>query len=213
MHQKTLLLLTRYPYPPLGGDKLKSYNLVKILSKIYDLKVIIITDEILTDEIKIFLETNTSSYTVYRKPKLLCLYHACIGFLKKEPIQVSYYYSKSIHKKIKHDIDNVDILIANLVRTAKYIMYEHKRKYLDIVDAIGPHYIEATKKTSSLFWKILYKIEGNRLLQYEQKCVRIFDNTFFVNKQEADIYAKYGITTWIPNGVNDNLFIYESNKN
>jgi glycosyltransferase involved in cell wall biosynthesis len=206
---KILLLLTRYPYPPIGGDKLKSYNLVKILSKNYNLKVIIITDEILTNEIKTFLMENTSSYVIYKKHKLLCMCHALRGVFKNEPIQVSYYYSKFIYKNIKPDIDNADILIANLVRTAKYVMLEQKRKYLDIVDAIGPHYIEAAKKTSSLFWKILYKIEGVRLLKYEQKCVKIFDNTFFVNKQEAESYLQYGSTTWIPNGVNNNLFTYK----
>jgi glycosyltransferase involved in cell wall biosynthesis len=210
MSKKILLLLTRYPYPPLGGDKLKSYNLVKILSKNYNLKVIIITDEILTNEVKTFLVENTSSYAIYKKHKMLCVYHAFKGLFKKEPIQVSYYYSKSIYKNIKHDIDNTDILIANLVRTAKYVMSEQKIKYLDIVDAIGPHYIEAAKKTSSLFWKILYKIEGLKLLKYEQKCVKIFDNTFFVNKQEAGSYSQYGATTWIPNGVNGNLFTYKS---
>jgi glycosyltransferase involved in cell wall biosynthesis len=209
--KKILLLLTRYPYPPFGGDKLKSYNLVKILSKNYDLKVIIITDEILTDEVKTFLIENTSSYSVYKKIKLLCIYHSLKGLLKKEPIQISYYYSKFIYRKIKQDINNADILISNSVRTAKYIMYEEKRKYLDIVDAVGQHYIEAINKASSPFWRILYKIEGKRLLKYERKCIEKFDSTFFVNKQEANIYSKYGATEWIPNGVNDKLFKYESN--
>jgi glycosyltransferase involved in cell wall biosynthesis len=209
MSKKVLLLLSRYPYPPVGGDKLKSYNLVKILSKNYDLKVIVITDEILTNETKTFLIENTSSYSVFRKSKLLCIYHAFNGLFKKDPVQISYYYSKSIHSVIKNDIDNADILIANLVRTAKYIIHENKKKYLDIVDAIGPHYIEAIKRTSSLFWKMLYKIEGKRLLKYEQKCIKCFDNTFFVNKQEACIYSQYGATTWIPNGVNNKLFEYE----
>ncbi|MDR1897542.1 MAG: hypothetical protein LBR10_12205 [Prevotellaceae bacterium] len=212
-NKKCLLLLTRYPYPPIGGDKLKSYNLVKILSKNYDLKVIVITDEVLTDEVKTFLTQNTSSFSTFKKPKMLCMYHAFIGIFKKEPIQISYYYSKSIHKKIKHDIYNADILIANLVRTVKYVMHEKKRKYWDIVDAIGLHYVEAAKRTSSLFWKILYTVEGRRLLKYEQECVGIFDNTFFVNKHESDIYSKYGVTTWIPNGVNENLFTYEINSN
>jgi glycosyltransferase involved in cell wall biosynthesis len=213
MRKKILLLLTRYPYPPFGGDKLKSYNLVKILSKNYDLKVIIITDEIITDEIKAFLVESTLSYRVFRKTKLLCIYHSLKGLFKNEPIQISYYYSKCIYEKIKQDIDEADILIANLIRTAKYVMYERKRKYLDIVDAIGQHYNDAVKKTSSLFWKIMYMIEGKRLLKYERKCVEIFDGTFFVNKQEANFYSKYGSTQWIPNGVNYKLFTRESNGN
>jgi glycosyltransferase involved in cell wall biosynthesis len=194
-----------------GGDKVKSYNLVKILYRNYTLKVAVITEEPLTKEIKTFLDENTESYLVFRKSKIACIFRAFLGLFKKEPIQISYYYSKSVHKKIKHDMEDANILIANLIRTAKYVMHEKGEKYLDIVDAIGPHYIEAERKTSSLLWKLLYKIEGKRVLKYERKCVENFNATFFVNRQEAELYSRYGTTEWIPNGVNDNLFKYESN--
>jgi glycosyltransferase involved in cell wall biosynthesis len=194
----------------MGGDKVKSYNLVKILSKNYVLKLIVITDEALTTEIKTFLDENTFSYSVFRKSKLSCMLHAFFGLFKKEPVQVSYYYFKSVHKKIRREMENADILVANLIRTAKYVMCEKGEKYLDIVDAIGHHYIEAERKTSSLFWKILYKIEGKRVVEYERKCVENFNVSFFVNRREAEFYSSCGATEWIPNGVNGNLFKYES---
>jgi glycosyltransferase involved in cell wall biosynthesis len=208
--KKCLLLLTRYPFPPIGGDKVKSYNLIKILSKNFKLRVIIITDEPYNDKGEEFLKNNTDSYYVFRYSSFKFKLNAFKGLFKKIPIQVSYYYFSKIHKKITKDIENADIIIANLIRTTKYLNNtSHKNKFLDIVDAIGPHYIEATQKATSLLWKILYYIEGKRVLKYEIECVSSFNCSFFVNKQEAESYSKYGKSIWIPNGVSPKLLNYD----
>ncbi|MDR2122038.1 MAG: glycosyltransferase family 4 protein [Flavobacteriaceae bacterium] len=208
--KSSLLLLTRYPYPPVGGDKVKSHNLIKILARNFNLKVIIITDEAYDEQAEKFLKENVNSYSVFRFASNKFKINILKGLFKKTPIQVSYYYFPKVHKKIKQDIENSDIVIANLIRTTRYLEKTEKKKYLDIVDAIGLHYIEATKKTTSLFWKILYAIEGKRVLKYEIKCVSNFNCTFFVNKQEAETYSQYGNTTWIPNGVDSKLLSYNS---
>ena len=208
--KKCLLLLTRYPFPIIGGDKVKSYNLIKILSKNFKLRVIIITDEPYNHDGEEFLKKNTDSYTVFRYSPLKFKLNAIKGLFKKIPLQVSYYYFSNIHKKVLEDIENSDFIIANLIRTTKYLNNtSHKKKFLDIVDAIGPHYIEATQKATSLFWKIIYYIEGKRVLNYEIQCIKNFNSTFFVNKQEAESYSKYGKSIWIPNGVSSKLVNYK----
>ena len=68
MKKKVLLISSRLPYPPIGGDKLKSYNLLKILASYYDVYLVIITDEILTDEIYKELKKHTKILKVFTKP-------------------------------------------------------------------------------------------------------------------------------------------------
>jgi len=47
-----------------------------------------------------------------------------------------------------------------------------------MADSIGLNYINSASKTTSIFWKILYTIEGKRLIQFEKYCVEHFDKTF-----------------------------------
>ncbi|TWP26758.1 glycosyltransferase [Apibacter muscae] len=204
-----LLFLTRYPYPPIGGDKVKSKNMVKILSKNFNLTIVIITDEPYNENSEDFLKKYCTKYFVYRYPKYRFLFNSIKGIIKKEPIQVSYYYFKNIKKKLYLEIENSDFIINNLIRTVKYVEDTEKIKFLDIVDSIGLHYLEAQKKSTSFLWNLVYKLEGKRVSNYEKNCIANFNNTFFVNKNESEFYSKYGNTSWIPNGVNPNLLNYK----
>lgn len=42
--KKVLLISSRLPYPPIGGDKLKNFNLLKILSKHYEVHLVTVTN-------------------------------------------------------------------------------------------------------------------------------------------------------------------------
>jgi hypothetical protein len=43
--EKILFLSSRLPYPPIGGDRLKNYWLLKILSKHFKVHLVSITDQ------------------------------------------------------------------------------------------------------------------------------------------------------------------------
>lgn len=207
--QKVLLLTSILPYPPVSGVKLKSYNLLKILSKHYDVHLVTITDETLDSETEKELNKFTVKTKVFTKPK----YRFCLNALKflfnKLPIQVNYYYFRDVKKYIDEISNDVDFAICTLIRTSEYLKDFKRPKYLDIIDSIALNYQRSKEKVRSLFWKIIYKIETNRLLNYERKCVAEFDNTFFVNKFEAEYWSKFGKTTWIPNGVDEKLLKYD----
>jgi hypothetical protein len=48
--EKILFLSSRLPYPPIGGDRLKNYWLLKILSKHFKVHLVSITDQEPTKE-------------------------------------------------------------------------------------------------------------------------------------------------------------------
>ncbi|ACU58587.1 glycosyl transferase group 1 [Chitinophaga pinensis DSM 2588] len=207
--RKCLLLLTRIPYPPVGGDKLKSYHLIKILNKHYDLNVIVITDESADNaDANQFLSTHSAAYKIFSFPKHRFYINALAGLLGKEPIQVAYYYFREVKKYIDGLLPQTDFIIANLIRTVKYIEYTDKPKFLDIVDSIAINYKNAIDKVSSVFWKSIYKVEIPRITAIEERSIRTFNATFFVNKQESEHWAQTGKVRWIPNGVNPKLYDY-----
>jgi glycosyltransferase involved in cell wall biosynthesis len=209
--KKCLLILSRIPYPPVGGDRLKSYHLIGILSKHYDLNVIVITDESANQpEAKQFLEKHTESYKIFSFPKYRFYLNALRGVLGREPLQVAYYFFGEVKRYVDSQMASSDFVIANLIRTAKYVLQTHKPKFLDIVDSIAINYRNAIDKVSSVFWKSIYKIEAPRISAFEEECIRRFNATFFVNKTESEYWKDKGKVRWIPNGVNPKLFKYNN---
>jgi glycosyltransferase involved in cell wall biosynthesis len=96
-----------------------------------------------------------------------------------------------------------------LIRTAKYVMDLEKPKILEMTDAISLNYKKSLQKTTSLKWKLIYKIEYPRLVKFEKKCARVFNKTLLVNKEEAEYLDYDKKIVWLPNGVSERLLTYE----
>ena len=210
MKKKLLLITSRFPYPPIGGDRLKNYNLIKILSKNFDVTLIVINLETIRYSDINAIKKYVKNIKIFNISKIYAYINVIKNlFFSKEPLQIGYYYYSYIQEYIDKEIDKYDFVISTLIRTAKYLENTDKLKFLDIVDSIGLNYTKSQENVKSFFWKFIYKIEANRLLKYEKKYIKMFDNTFFVNRDESEYYKKYGNTLWLPNGVNEKLFTYD----
>jgi len=211
--KKLLLIASRVPYPITSGDKIKSYNFLKILSNNYQISLVIITDEGPTVEAIRELEKFTVKLKIFVKPKIKFYLNTLKFIVNRLPLQVNYYYFKDVQKYIDRLLIDIDIAISALVRTSQYLNNYKGEKYLDMVDSIGLNYKRSRKQVKLFFWKAIYTIEANRLINYEKNCVSEFNNTFFVNKFESEYWSKFGKTTWIPNGVHNELFNYTKKDN
>jgi glycosyltransferase involved in cell wall biosynthesis len=209
--KKCLLILPRLPYPPVGGDKLKSYNLVKILHELYDLSIVIVSEEKLNLECTEFLEKNSIHYKLFIYPKWILYLNALRSLFTGNSLQVEFYYFREVQSYCDKLIAENDIVMSNLIRTAKYLNTDsarYKLRLLDMVDSIAINYTRSIDKVESYVWKMIYTFEAKRLMEFEKECVKNFSATFFVNKSECDYWSQYGNTFHIPNGVNEKLFSY-----
>jgi glycosyltransferase involved in cell wall biosynthesis len=208
--KKILFLTSRLPYPPVGGDRLKNYWLLKILSKHFKVHLVSITDQDVPKEFYAWANDLGLTYKIFQKDKRQFYFNTLKGLLTNTlPLQVNYYYFKDVQRYIDQIYQEYDLLFATLIRTAKYIVYKEKPKILDMADSIGQNYLRSAKKTTSLFWKIIYSIEGKRLINFEKYCILHFDKTLFFNKEERDYFNLPEKTAWIPHGVNEYLLVYE----
>jgi glycosyltransferase involved in cell wall biosynthesis len=205
-----VFFLTRAPYPPVGGDKLKSYHLLKILNHNYNVHLILISEEKVDQEVINFIRQNTYSYKLFLYNKGRFYFNALRGLFSNKPLQVSYYYFENVKRYCDTIFDKDTIVISNLIRTAEYVKDYEGVKLLDIVDSIYLNYLNSKKNVRSILWKIIYSIELPRVKKYEENCIKKFDTTFFVNKYEAMYWASKGNTCWIPNGVSEKVIDYDS---
>lgn len=204
MKKQCLLITSRFPFPPIGGDKLKNFNMIKILSKYYDLHLVSLIDRTPDAEDQKFCETFCKSYRIFPKPKWRLLLNLPKSFFNGKPLQVNYYWFRDIQDYVDTKIERCDIVINTLIRTSEYVLKQNKiPKYLDMVDSIGLNYERSSKNVTSLLWKMIYLYETKKLMHYEKNCVHQYNASFFVNDKETYYWSKFGKTAWIPNGVHE----------
>lgn len=214
-NKKILFLSSRLPYPPIGGDRLKNYYLLKILTKHFKVHLVSIAEEEIPKEFYTWANEIKLSYKIFKTPKYKFYLNTLKSLINFYPLQVNYYYFQDIQKYINEIYKNYNLLFATLIRTANYVINKNKPKILDMADSIALNYKEAIKKTKSLFWKGIYKIEFKRLSNFEKKCIEQFDKTLFFNKNEAYFYRNYfpQKVEWIPHGVDESLLSYNKFHN
>lgn len=191
MKNKSILILTpRFPYPPIGGDKLRIFKECEVLSKKYDLGLVSFIDEdfdyddyIDLKSIGVFKEIH-----LIKKSKFRSYVDTLFGFLKGQSLQVSYYSSKAMSAKVEELSIKYDVIFPHLIRMAQYVFPFVKRKItiLEMTDAISMNY---SRVKGFSFKKVLYKIERSRLLKYEIKCIESFNLTSLISNKDKDYFG------------------------
>jgi glycosyltransferase involved in cell wall biosynthesis len=182
---------------------------LKILSKHFKVHLVSITDQKVPKEFYDWANDLGLSYKIFQKNQKQFYLNTLKGlFINKLPLQVNYYYFLDVQEYVDKIYQDYDLLFATLIRTAKYVVRKDKPKILDIADSIGQNYLRSVKRTTSFFWKIIYSIEGKRLINFEKYCIKHFDKTLFFNREERDYFNLPEKTVWIPHGVNENLLLY-----
>lgn len=209
MRTRILLIIPRFPFPLIGGDRIKNHNLIKILHKHYDLDVVTISYENYLAETERFLAENTTSYRIFKYPMWKFYRSTLRTLINFKPLQVNFFYFPEVKKYIDEKAKDADLIIACWVRTAEYARDKNLPKILDMADSFAFNYKNSYKKATSLFWKMIYFVEHPLLLRYEKKMLRIFDRALLFNKREIE-FLNAPNAVWIPHGVNNALLNYDN---
>lgn len=181
---KSLLILTpRYPYPVVGGDRLRIYQLCKSLSAHYRLTLLSLCDSPaemampLPDD-KVF----TSIERVYL-PRWRSWLN-CLAALPSElPLQVAYYRHRAFRERAAVLMASHDGALAHLIRVGDAIKALPGPKFLEMTDAISLNYerIRETRHARNDLRSRIFALESRRLRRYEEAIVDHFDQSFLVS--------------------------------
>ncbi|MEQ3511929.1 glycosyltransferase family 4 protein [Pseudoalteromonas sp. BZB3] len=203
--QKILVVTPRFPYPVIGGDRLRIYQICKYLSSKYDLHLVSICEQKEDLDYQVPDDKVFTSIDRYYLPKWKSYLKTAWGVLNFSPLQVAYYKSAGFKKLVDKHIKSADLALCHLVRTAKYIEGHDIPKVLEMTDAISMNYDRVAKisKTSGIM-NFIYSVERKRLRAFELGCIDNFDYSVLV----SDIDKSY----LLPNGgANKDKVIVSSN--
>lgn len=173
---RVLMLAPRYPYPPLGGDKLFLLHTARALR---DFRITLLSFCATREEME-HEPTDGTFAEIHRVflPKWRSVRNVVPALSASSPLQLAYYWSKEFEAKVEELLPLHDVAVAHLIRTGQYLARARHSipRVLLMADAISLTYARMGHLAGTPhLWRFLYRTEFDRLFDYERKCAAHFD--------------------------------------
>lgn len=206
--KKGLVVIPRMPYPLNSGGRIAIYDALSLLAKKYKLVIIIIDDKKSNKDYIKELSPFSNEIYFFSANKFRFYFNTVIGLLKGNPLQVSYFYFKRVQNIVDEFSLSCDFFYAFMIRTSTYGLNLKIPKGHYAIDSMYLNYKKSQEKTTSVIWKLIYKIEVPLLYKAEREQIKKFDLTTFVNKDEAAYWQNHGNVATLPHGVEGSILRY-----
>ncbi|MBI1804268.1 MAG: glycosyltransferase [Ignavibacteriae bacterium] len=167
---RILFLTSRLPYPPYRGDKLRTWNLIKQISKKHEITLLSFiqdkSERKWIDELKVYCKEIQVVHLPLRKSLMNCL----MAIAKATPFQVAYFLSGKMKWEIEKTIKCIqpDVIHTHLIRMAPYAAeYSHIPQVIDQTDSISLYLNRFKTFQRNPLGRFLIGIEYKRMLDYE----------------------------------------------
>jgi sugar transferase (PEP-CTERM/EpsH1 system associated) len=206
-----LYLAHRIPYPPDKGDKIRSFHQISHLSKEHTVHLACLIDEKGDVQYVKELQRYCASVGVVYRKQLVKKLLAAHALLTNKPLSVACFYSKELQKQITRCIitEKIDVIFVFSSAMAEYVWrVEHIPKMIDFVDVDSEKWrLYADYHPFPLSW--IYRMEAQRLADYERRIVNTFDHSLFISHKEASFLREQACAdsiSVVSNGVDQNYF-------
>lgn len=190
MRRRRLLFCTsRFPYPAIGGDRQRVFNLVRQLSRCFDVTLLTIGTGDEKQKEQLIADTGVCElHCVPHGPTQVFrgLFYSLLG---GEPLQVGYYRSKSMEKRVSDQVRRHDLAIFHLIRTARYWQGQSQiPAVLEMCDAVSENFAQTARQGIPWSpWRLISAIEAPRTSRFERREVARFDLTTLHTHKDAEI--------------------------
>jgi glycosyltransferase involved in cell wall biosynthesis len=206
--KKIAIILSRFPYPLDKGDKLRAFNQIKYISKFHDIFLFALNEASVSKIDYDMVAPYCKEIKVYKLRKLEIVIQSFLSLFKSIPVQVGYFYSPSIHRKMTNTIKqiNPDTVYCQLSRTALYGKDLPFNKVIDFQDAFSMNYDRMQRNMSGI-QQLFYKRESLRMKQFETSMLQWFDTTTIISEHDkSNLASQPNTTIVISNGVDLDYF-------
>ena len=201
----------------LDGKQKRALNILQSLSKKNKIDIVCLEE----NSQKIKKKINFCNQEIRFKLSFFSrLINAFISFLKFQPLQNGYFFSKDIAKFVQDNKDNYDTIIFHLIRCCQYHPSEFRGKtILEMTDLVSESYRQIIIKLSIINpLKYIYILERFLIKMYERKVSNRFDNIVFISSKElfeAKKFIDKNKIIVVENSFNiqKNIFKFKKNNN
>jgi len=214
---KLLVLTSRFPYPVVGGDRLRLYRICVELAKHHELTLLSLCDDRADLEATVPDDGVFAHVERFYLPTWRSWVASLAAIPSRTPLQVAYYRLGRFSARARRLAASHDGVLAHLIRTGAAVADVPGPKFLELTDAISLNYERAKSASSRHRFDprtIAYRLETGRLRPYEQGIVERFDRSFLVSDIDRDhLFApddpRRGRVLVVGNGVDTDALAYD----
>lgn len=185
--KRVLFLTSRLPFPPIGGDKLRTFNFIKCLKRNHHLTLLsFIEHESELDCIQEYNDYFDEIKTVTLSPKS-SYFKSFLGLFSPEPLQIHYYKSEKMQALVAEELAaGFDAVFCHLIRMAQYLPdNDDINKVVDFTDAISLNYSRSKQYRTGMF-SLINNIEAKRVYKYELDIIDRANTSIFISPIDAE---------------------------
>lgn len=204
---KILFVTARFPYPPIKGDKIISYQRLKYFSRKHEITLLSLADTNVLPKHLAAVKRYCKQIHIIPLCRAESIAHILLGCLSDTPLQVLFYKSQRFKLKLENLLkeNKYDLVHTFMLRMAPYIA-SHK-EFPKIIELIDSMELNMRKRVSleKNFKRWLFGEEARRLSFYEKSTVEKFDYAIVVSEIDKKVIKADNIVV-SPNGVDSETF-------
>lgn len=187
-----LFLVHRIPFPPNKGDKIRSFNLLKWLSKHYQVHLGYFVDEPEDEQYKSELAPYCKLIHAVSINKMYSTLRSSVALFSAQALTVPYYFRLNMQSWVDEVINarNIQKAIVYSSSMAQYLdgpKYQNMCRVIDFVDVDSDKWRQyAQSKKIPLSW--IYQREHRLLQRYEVHISEQFKHATFVSEEESNFF-------------------------
>ena len=196
---KILFLSLRCPYPPHRGDRIRSYNFIKQLSKQHAVTLVYFAESETDIESAKHLEPFCERIEWVRFHRSFAFLNTGVHCLSKHPLQLHYWYAPQMQRRINELLaqERFELIHAQLFRMGQYVTeVQGPAKVLDLCDSLALNLSRRAELESNPWLakikldctpkRFLVKLEEKRVRRYEVDIMKAFDCGTVVARFDRD---------------------------
>lgn len=192
--ERLLLLAHRIPYPPNKGDKIRSFHLLKYLSRHYHIHLGAYVDDPEDWRFAEELRAYCADCCLVGLPRTRSRARAAAGLVTGEPLTPRYFREPRLARWVDHTLEEEGIrrVLAFSSPMARLVPPEKAsgvRLVTDFVDVDSDKWAQYGDRKGLLRgW--IYRREARRLLDFEHQVASRSAASVFVSRTEADLFSR-----------------------
>jgi len=208
---KILYVCHRFPFPPIGGAKVRPFNMIRHLSRDHEVTVASVVRSAQEAAEGVGLAEYCARYLMGRVHDPVQMLRMVARLPTSVPSSVAYFHSPALARQVRELLarERFDLVFVHCSSAAQYAEHvEGIPKLLDFADMDSQKWLDyARYKAFPL--SLGYRLEGRKLEQEEKRLASRFDLCTAITRREWETLESYGTgvaSDWFPNGVDSEYF-------
>jgi polysaccharide biosynthesis protein PslH len=187
-----LFLTQRLPYPPIKGEKIRPLQILKYLTRWYDVHLGCLIDDPADaqhiDTIRAMCKDIHVATLDRRRAKVMCLR----GLLTGESLSVTFFRDRGLTQWVRNVVETTHpaVIFINSGNMAPYVLDlpKHETRICDLADVDSEKWRAYAENTTGPM-RLVYRREWHKVAALENRIAHECDVSSFVSDAEAALFA------------------------